>query len=207
MDTKRILGDISLEIAIGLETSNDQIRETCIHKGFRYQDYIRAAKIIRAQDCSLRAYLLFKPPFLTEQEAIDDTITSALAAAQDGATTISINPATIHTGTLLEQLWRQKWYRPPWLWSIHQVLGTIREQLPIPVNVICHPVAGGKRRGPHNCGHCDKQLLQAIRTFSLDQNPGSLKGPNCACNSQWKVIKQLEAVNQEPLLDEVLRTP
>lgn len=206
VDTKRILGDISLEIAIGLETSNDQIRETYIHKGFRYQDFTRAAKIIRAQDCSLRAYLLLKPPFLTEQEAIEDAITSALAAAQDGATTISINPATVHNGTLLEQLWRQKWYRPPWLWSVQQALAAIREQLPPLVNVICHPVAGGKRRGPHNCGRCDKPLLQAIRTFSLDQNPSSLKVPSCACVSQWNAIKQLEAVNQEPLLDELLKT-
>jgi len=207
VDTKRILGDISLEIAIGLETSNDQIRETCIHKGFIYQNYVQAAKIIRSQNCSLRAYLLLKPPFLTEQEAIDDTIGSALAAVQDGATTISINPATVHNGTLLEQLWLQKWYRPPWLWSIHQILCEINEQLPPHVNVICHPVAGGKRRGPHNCGHCDKRLLQAIRAFSLSQTLDALNVLNCACKSQWEVIKQLEAVNHEPLLDELIKNP
>jgi len=203
-EAKRILGNISLEIAIGLETSNDQIRETCIHKGFTYQDFIRAAKLIRSQECDLRAYLLLKPPFLTEQEAIDDSITSAISAVSDGATTVSINPITIHAGTLIERLWLQKYYRHPWLWSIIDTLNEIRANIPPTTNVICHPVAGGKRRGPHNCGRCDKRVLQAIRTFSLSQDLTTFADLNCTCKLQWNTIKQLESLNREPLLYEML---
>jgi len=206
-EAKHLLGSISLEVAIGLETHNDRIRETCIHKGFHYQDYIRAAKVIRSKGCALRAYLLLKPSFLTEQEAIADTIASALAVVRDGATTVSINPVVVHAGTLIETLWKRKCYRPPWLWSVIETLKEIREHLPAPINVISHPVAGGKSRGPHNCGHCDKHVLHAIRTFSLTQDLDSLNDLNCACKLQWEAIKKLEAVNQEPLLEELVQTP
>ncbi|MFX0198487.1 MAG: archaeosine biosynthesis radical SAM protein RaSEA [Candidatus Hodarchaeota archaeon] len=204
-ETKRLLNKKTLEVAMGLETSNDYIREKCIHKGFQYQDYIQAAKKIREHDCSLRVYLLLKPPFLTEQEAIVDTITSALMAVRDGATTVSINPVVVHKGTILEVFWKQKSYRPPWLWSVLETLEQIRVKLPPHCNVISHPVAGGKSRGPHNCGHCDKRVLHTIRTFSLTQDLDKLNDLNCACKPLWKVIKKLEMVNQEPLLEEVIQ--
>lgn len=202
---KQNLGEKSLEVAIGLETSNDHIRETCMHKGFQYQDYLQAATAIRAHGCTLRVYLLLKPLFLTEKEAIADTISSALAAVRDGATTVSINPVVVHKGTLLEILWRQKNYRPPWLWSVVETLIKIREQLPAQNHVICHPVAGGKSRGPHNCGRCDKRVLHAIRTFSLTQNQQSFLDLNCACKPLWEAIKKLEFVNREPLLEELIQ--
>ena len=204
-ETKLLIEEKNLEVAIGLETSNDRIREKCIHKGFQYQDYIQAAKVIQAHSCSLRVYLLLKPPFLTEQEAITDTIASALAAVQDGATTVSINPVTIHKGTLLEVLWRRKSYRPPWLWSVLEILKTIRKNLSSHINVICHPVAGGKIRGPHNCGRCDKHILHKIRVFSLTQDPEVLNDTDCTCKPQWEVFKTFEAINKEPLLEDLMK--
>ncbi|NIO19337.1 MAG: hypothetical protein GTN76_00975 [Candidatus Aenigmarchaeota archaeon] len=153
----------------------------------------------------MRVYLLLKPPFLTEEEAIADTIASALAAVRDGATTISINPVVVHKGTLLEILWRQKNYRPPWLWSVIETLKELRKHLPAHINVICHPVAGGKSRGPHNCGRCDKHILHAIRTFSLTQNQKPFIDLNCACKPLWEAIKKLETVNREPLLEELIQ--
>lgn len=204
-ETMQLLGKKTLEVAIGLETSNDHLREKCIHKGFQYQDYIQAAKMIRAHGCALRVYLLLKPPFLTEQEAIADTIDSAIVAIRDGATTVSINPVAVHKGTLLEILWKRKSYRPPWLWSVLETLEQIRKKLPPQSNVISHPVAGGKSRGAHNCGRCDKRALHTIRTFSLTQDLDTLNDLNCDCKPLWEVIKKLEMVNQEPLLEEVIQ--
>ena len=46
-DIKKILGAKKFEIGIGLETSNDLIREHAINKGFTFNDYKNAADILK----------------------------------------------------------------------------------------------------------------------------------------------------------------
>src|SRR5690606_19034734 len=57
--------DRPLSIAVGLETTNDAIREKSIDKGFTYADFLRAAEVAHAVGADVKAYLLMKPPFLT----------------------------------------------------------------------------------------------------------------------------------------------
>jgi len=71
--------DPPLYIAIGLETSDDRVREKCINKGFIWEDFLLASKTARSEGAGIKAYLLVKPPFLTERESIDDTISSVKA--------------------------------------------------------------------------------------------------------------------------------
>jgi len=59
-----------LEVAIGVETSNDRIRLDCINKGFLFEDFVRASRIAHQHDTTVKAYLLLKPPFLSEGVAI-----------------------------------------------------------------------------------------------------------------------------------------
>ena len=77
--TSEILNDVvrcnrHVEVAIGLETSNDDIRDSCINKGFTFRDFVRASKVAHAKGLTVKAYLLLKPPFLTELEALEDAI-------------------------------------------------------------------------------------------------------------------------------------
>ncbi|MFQ5800661.1 MAG: archaeosine biosynthesis radical SAM protein RaSEA, partial [Candidatus Hydrothermarchaeales archaeon] len=114
--------DSKLEMGIGLETSNDLIRASCINKGFSFGDYKKAVELCRSKDVYVKTYLLLKPPFILEREAIEDTVESALDAVQAGSTRISINPMNIQRGTIVELLWRRGEYRTPWLWSLVEVL-------------------------------------------------------------------------------------
>jgi len=58
------------EVAIGLETTNDLIRKDCINKGFSFSDFIRASEVAGKNDTSVKAYLMLKPPFLSERIAM-----------------------------------------------------------------------------------------------------------------------------------------
>jgi len=179
----------SLEVAIGLESADDRIRDLCVRKGFSFEDFERAAALAHDLGASVRAYLLLKPPYLTEGEAIADCVTSMRAAALH-SDTISINPVNVQRGTVVERLWRDGRYAPPWIWSLVEVLRT-----EVDARVISHPSGGGTPRGVHNCGGCDADLLRAVRDFSLDGDALHLDpDPACGCRDRWRAQRELEGL-------------
>ena len=134
----------------------DRIREFCINKGFSLEDFRKALRICKDAGSLVKAYLLLKPPFLTEEEAIQDAVASGIEAWGMGVDRLSYNPVNVQRWTLVEHLWRRGEYRPQWLWSVLEVLEKVRGEVSIPV--LSHPTAAGKRRGPHNCGACDSAV-------------------------------------------------
>lgn len=186
---------VNLEVGIGLETASDRVRELCINKGFSFEDFKDAATKLRNYGFRVKCYLLLKPPFLSEGEAIDDAIKS-IVAAKPYADLFSLNLTNVQKGTLVERLWKAKLYRPPWLWSAVEVL---REATAIGVEILSDPVAAGKQRGPHNCGKCDAEVAAAIREFSLTQDTSKLEGLYCECIERWKKAVELEKYSRAPL--------
>jgi radical SAM enzyme (TIGR01210 family) len=183
--------DCRLEIGIGLETSNDLLRENCINKGFEFQDYERSVKLCNSLNVDVKTYLLLKPPFILEREGISDTVKSTIDSAEAGSAKISINPMNIQSGTLVEMLWKRREYKLPWLWSLVEVFKRI-EKSKIEIPVISHPIAGGRKRGIHNCGKCDNSVLKAIREFSISQDTRIFDSINCNCKGHWKDYLLLE---------------
>jgi radical SAM enzyme (TIGR01210 family) len=179
------LSMIDTEFAIGLETANDLIRQKIIRKGFTFQDFADAAKVVHNQDGMVKAYLLLKPPFLSEGEAIKDAISSAKTAGVY-ADMLSLNLCNIQRGTLVERLWERGEYRPPWLWSAVEVLKSVSYP------IICDPVGAGTRRGPHNCGECDAAIAKTIRSHDFTQDPGIFDDLDCNCKVTWQKLVELE---------------
>lgn len=181
-----------LEIAIGVETSSDDIRVDCINKGFLFEDFIRASKIAHQFDSTVKAYLLLKPPFLSEGAAIRDIIRSVHDVSLY-AETISINLCNVQKGTLVERLWRRGDYRPPWLWSAISVLRGAKMEHPDSV-ITSDPVGAGSKHGPHNCGKCDREVADAIIRFSLTQDIDELC-IECDCLNLWQKVVELDDVS------------
>jgi len=176
--------DTPLTVAMGLETTSDFIREKCIDKGFSWQDFLSAARETHTSGAGVKAYLLHKPLFLTEHEALTD-MEQSIRTVSGIADMISLNPCTVQRHTELESYWKSGEYRPPYLWSVLSLL------ISAPVFVTCDPVGGGRSRGPHNCGTCDRDIVDAIRDFSLSNDRGLLidvfeKG--CRCRAEWEYI-------------------
>jgi archaeosine synthase beta-subunit len=175
---------IPLYCAMGLETSNDAIREICINKGFTFEDFRCAANRARAAGAGVKAYLLLKPLFLTERQAVEDMKTS-FADTVPVADMISMNPCTVQRNTELEYYWKMRAYRPPYLWSVLTLLAFA------PVHVTCDPLGGGQKRGPHNCGTCDLDIVKGIRDYSLNGDReliGALLDITCGCKQEWEFI-------------------
>jgi len=175
---------IPLYCAMGLETSNDLIREKSINKGFCFADFMDAAHRAHAAGAGVKAYLLFKPLFLTEGEAMADMQTS-IQDVSGHADLISMNPCTVQRNTEMEFYWKRGAYRPPYLWSILKILENA------PVHITCDPLGGGQKRGPHNCGRCDYDIVNGIRDYSLNADRdliGALLDINCGCRKEWEYV-------------------
>jgi len=183
--SKRI--DMSiLEIAIGLESSSNSILMNSINKGFFWEDFEKAANKIKENGARVKAYLLFKPPFVSEYDSIRDMLLSVIKIVSLGIDTISINAISIHRGTFLSQLFEKNEYRTPWLWSLLYLCREIKKQYP-DLRLICDIVAGGNVRGAHNCGECDQHVINAIKEFTMSQDIGVLnKEISCSCKYEWK---------------------
>ncbi|MBR1368100.1 radical SAM protein [Methanocalculus chunghsingensis] len=180
--------EMPLYVAMGLETTNDSIREKSIDKGFTFADFISATTIARDAGVGVKAYLMLKPLFLTESEAVADMKTSITEAAPY-ADLISMNLCTVQRRTELEYLWKKGAYRPPYLWSALEILLSTDEK------VSCDPVGGGYIRGPHNCGDCDRDIKKAIDEYSLSFDRDLIRRAfekECGCREEWQYIREHE---------------
>jgi len=187
------LGDVvsihdDVEIALGLESSNDSILRYSINKGFTFKDYEMAAGIAHSHGADVRTYVLLKPPFLSESEAIADSIATMRAAAKMSET-LSLNPVNVQRGTLVEKLWRGWAYRSPWLWSVLEV---IKASEGLSGKIVCDPTGGGKERGAHNCGKCDDVIIDSLKSYSITQDASRLGWPECGCSEIWRSVLELE---------------
>lgn len=178
-----------ISVAMGLESGTDRVLRDCVRKGFTTADYERAALLLRTRGVPLRTYLLLKPLFLTEREAIEDARRS-IAFASPYSESVSVNPVNVQKETVLEGLWRRGDYRPPWLWSLVEVLrggkGTERTR------VFSSPSGGGTPRGVHNCLNCDKDFLEAIGRFTFSQSEREFEGLDCRCRLEWRALVEVQ---------------
>jgi radical SAM enzyme (TIGR01210 family) len=112
-----------------------------------------------------------------------DTIQTVKDIAQY-TNTISLNPTNVQRNTLVEYLWRRHQYRPPWLWSIVEILQQGKKYTK--VRLQCDIAGGGNIRGPHNCMTCDQNILHAISEFSLSQKKTIFDDLTCDCKEKWR---------------------
>ena len=197
-----------LEIAMGLESASPRVLSHSVRKGFWFADFEKRATLVRRLGGRVRAYLLLKPPFLSEREALEDAVASALKAAPL-CDTLSLNPVNVQRGTMVEQLWRRRIYRPPWLWSAGEALLRARRgilEAGCATRLVCAPTAAGRRRGAHNCGRCDLSVVAGLESLSLTGSTEELErafSRGCACLAEWREVLEMGAfpvINYDALL-------
>ena len=188
---------LAVDIAIGLETATDRIRHDCVNKYYDFADFEDACATANEAGAGVKAYLLMKPPFLSEREARDDMIASVRrCAAVDGCHTVSMNPCNVQQYTMVNELFREGGYRPPWLWSVADVLEQTSD---VDAIVISDPVGHGSDRGAHNCGECDDRVQKAIKDFDLRQDPSVFSQVECDCERTWELVIDEETSYAMPL--------
>jgi hypothetical protein len=184
---------VELEIAFGLESANDTVLAETINKGNTAQENREGALRARAYGARVKSYLLLKPPFMTEAQSIEDSVAAAGFAAEF-SDTISVNPMNIHKGTLVERLFYDGAYRPPWLWSVAEVMIRGIPATGGRARLMSAPTGASTRRGASNCGRCDGEVLAAIAATSVDQDAARMARLDCSCKRRWQWELELGAL-------------
>ncbi len=181
--------DKNVEIGIGFESSSEYIRQICLNKGFYLDDYLRALEICKENDVSCLAYVLLKPPFLTESNAIQDTAKSIKWAFEKGVDVVSIEPVSVQKGTLVHLLYNMGIFRPPWIWSVLKVV----EESHKDGHVI--RIGGFEFFPPpsvctHNCTSCNTFCIEAIENYNAANDISiinSIFNTDCkTCKQKWR---------------------
>jgi len=182
--TEEVLSTLpkNVTVALGLESSDPDVLSMSVKKGFTPEDSRRAGLMIRKAGLKVRTYLLLKPLYLNEREAIEDTVSSAMFASEF-SDEISVNPVNVQKRTYAERIWKKGDYRPPWIWSLLEVLRRCSGNTD--ARLMSSPSGGGTQRGVHNCGTCDRDALDAVERFSFSQNIKDLDVNPCGCRGTW----------------------
>lgn len=185
--TRKNLEDIlqfkdKLILAVGLESSNDRILNYSVNKPSTFMHYTRTAALASELGFRIKSYLMLKPPFLNEADAIEDAVKTAWEISPY-TYSVSVNPTNIQKDTVVEMMWKKGNYRPPWLWSVVEVLVRTHS---LQRRILSKPTGAGTIRGAHNCGRCDERVLNAIADYSRHRNPEVILSLDCRCRAVWK---------------------
>ncbi|ABR55638.1 archaeosine biosynthesis radical SAM protein RaSEA [Methanococcus aeolicus] len=199
---KHINNDINVEIGVGIETANEEIRNISIHKGISNKDIEDAITTANKYAVGIKAYLLIKPPFITEKQAMEDSINSANKYIEMGVSRISFCPSSIHKGSLVELLWKKNQYRPPFLWTVIEILKEVKSKNPDKL-IMCDTSGIPSNRGAHNkidC-ECNYKIKEALGDYTLTQDLSLIENIDCECKTYWAEFMKYEEKNIVPLGD------
>lgn len=184
---KKILGDKELIIGIGLESEDEFIREVCINKGLTKKKYEEALQLVNKYFKSL-TYILLKPPFINEYTAVTDAIRSIQYAFSAGSRVVSLEACNIQDYSLPYYLEKAGSYRPPWLWSIIEVIDRCFHLGPIFIGGF--KITPLPRLAAHNCGNCDAKIKDLMDQYNLFLDKKILAKAGCRCKSEWETLMQ-----------------
>ena len=126
---QNVLGEkVQLEVGIGYETHNQELRNKILEKGLTTKALHRLMKMLSDNSASLKAYLMLKPhPSLNEEQGIVEAQNGIqeifdLGKAYDVPVSIHLNPTYIAEGCSLTKEMLDSGFQPPELSSVIKVI-------------------------------------------------------------------------------------
>lgn len=110
----------NLEVALGLETIHPEVLPA-LNKRMTLADFNQAARFLTSHGIAVRAFILLRPPFLTESEGLQWAIRSIDHAFSVGVDCCSVIATRAGNG-IMERLQAQGTFAPPSLQSLEAVL-------------------------------------------------------------------------------------
>lgn len=217
-----LLPDKRLEVALGLESASEFVRNVVFRKGSLHKcDIDRVLGILADSDVDVLLYVFIKPALLTEAEAIFDAVRtvffvhSIAARAPHVRWTAALQPSFVQSDTFLSWLYARGAFVPPYLWSVLEIIkrsaqGPAFVHLGSPKD---HPppiATAANRTSEGSVCECSSafygSLLEYNRHGSVETLAKEL--PQCGCRSLWadKVHIAALAPALDRLDDQYLRT-
>lgn len=109
-----------LRVAMGLETIHPEVLPR-LNKRMTLDDFEKAVRFLRDHEIDVRAFVLLRPPFLTEADGIEWANKSLRYAFDLGVECCSVIPTRAGNGAM-EQLQQQRLFEPPHIESLEETI-------------------------------------------------------------------------------------
>lgn len=193
-----------LELSFGFESSDPLVRKLCINKNFTNNKVIEVSKLLKAHNFGCTALLMLKPPFLSEQEAIDDAVKSLEFLEHTEINRIDIELPTVEAFTLTHELWKINLYTPVMLWSVVEILKrkyelNLKKKIYVsPANYTVKAIATSS-----NCNLCNDKFSDLFMEYNKANDISVFDNLTCECKSNWTKRLIPSNLEQLPLADRV----
>lgn len=197
------LGGRELEVGIGLESADDRVREVLVNKGFTRTDFERAAGVLGQAGARLLAYLVIKPPGLSEPAAIEDAVGSVsyvfeVAARAGVRARAALEPTFVARGTLVDREFLAGRYRPPSLWSVVAIVRRAHAAGELVVGLSDEGLE--PRRVAGGCPACTPRLRTALAAYNQSRDLAAFDGLRCDdCGHDGGVLDEAPITPAPPL--------
>ncbi|WP_416976927.1 hypothetical protein [Streptomyces sp. T028] len=180
------LGEVDLEIGIGLQSADMLVRETLVNTRISQVSFERALTVMAGQGADPKIYLMIKPPFLTDGEAVTDVVQSVDYLTGLGVQGITLCPTRVSRNTVAWELWQAGLYTPPNLWTVVEAIRRVHERLA--VRVACVNLRGTDFESvfPDACPTCGDRVVDALMQFGESGEAGDLP-EGCTCQPPLEV--------------------
>jgi len=161
-----------LEIALGLETVHPEVLPR-LNKQMTVDDFRRACEFLAGHRIALRAFILLKPPFVSEEECVDWALRSLALAFDCGVRVCSVIPVRGGNG-IMERLKDEGDFAPPKLASLERALA---EGLAVARGRVFVDLWDAGRFC--ECARCGPARIERLQKMNLTQQ--NLPAIECSC--------------------------
>lgn len=185
-----------IEFSIGLESANDYVRNKIIKKALSKRSFERIVSMLAETGYDLLAYLLIKPPHLSESESIEDAVKSveyvfSVANKYGVSARVAFEPVFITKNTYLDDLYSQGKYELVSLWSVVEIIKRTRHYGCVFVGLSDEGLATD--RMPTSCDKCHSSIIHEIEHFNKTQDISRLEQLDCECRQTYESRLKIDA--------------
>jgi len=186
-DIATIMKGKTVEIGVGLETSDPTLRNSVLNKGVENNELGELRNVLLPfTNVKLLFYILVKPPFVSEGFALDNAVDSVNYAYNIGADVVSLEPVSVQDFTIVDLLSRAGHFRPPWIWTVIEVVRrTFRKDKTLRMGGFeFYPVP---KEFVRNCNRCNTRFVKAIDRYNSINSLDVFDGMDCKCRvEEWE---------------------
>ncbi len=192
-ETKICIKNKQIEVSIGLESSNDYVRNILYNKGLNIKNFEKAIKMITEAHLFCSVNLLFGAPFLSKEDRIIDILNSVRYVLSYNICTPIIFPIHIRKTTGIRALYEDGLFEPVTVWDFVDMLNNFSDEELGQIIISWHKVYSKNSEinadivdSFRTCNKCYGTVLYNLDQFRTFSNPKYIRDLNnirCECRA------------------------
>lgn len=156
-----------LTIGIGLQSADDFVRQVCVGTSFTRRQFETAVDVTRDLNVVVKPYVMIKPPFLNDADALSDVKLSSAYLNEIGVGNVTLCPTRIAPNTLVDRLHKAGAFSVPHpytvLAALHAALISLDARIAL-VNLTAEDFSSVTSTSA--ASDTARQVLKVLRAFS-----------------------------------------